>query len=186
MPYCKECGYEYRSGVKVCPDCQAQLVEGDLLLCHECDEPVTEEVPFCNHCGVVLEWGEIDGSPIMCATHRANEATGSCVVCKKAVCPECVAMRFGRFFCNDDKHVETAFNWVVVATTSTDYEAQMIKANLEGAGIPATVLSKKDHTYVTTMGDLAVTEVLVPSQMVEDAKQFLREMDELKSDTDPH
>ena len=29
MPYCPKCGYEYVAGAKVCPDCQASLVEGE-------------------------------------------------------------------------------------------------------------------------------------------------------------
>ncbi|NLN76856.1 MAG: hypothetical protein GX139_11170 [Armatimonadetes bacterium] len=27
MPYCPKCKYEYRSGIKTCPDCDAQLVD---------------------------------------------------------------------------------------------------------------------------------------------------------------
>jgi hypothetical protein len=68
------------------------------------------------------------------------------------------------------------FDWVAVWTASTPYEAQMIKANLEGAGIPTTVLSQHDRVYYTTAGDLAVNEVMVPKGFLESARKYLEAM----------
>jgi hypothetical protein len=53
------------------------------------------------------------------------------------------------------------------------YEAEMIKTNLESAGIPAMVLSQSDRMYFTTLGDLAVTEVMVPKNEAEEAARYL-------------
>ena len=183
MPYCKECGYEYTPGIKSCPDCMATLEQGDLITCDACDEIVKDDEAFCHHCGVILAWAAVGDATMYCETHRDNEAVGSCVICRKVLCNDCAVKRNGRYFCDNDEHVKAAFNWVAACTMSTDYEAEMIKANLQGAGIPAMVLSQHDHTYVTTVGDLAQTDVMVPNESLEEARRFIRSV-ELEGSTD--
>ena len=173
MPYCPQCGYEYVAGAKVCPDCQASLMDGEQVFCDSCGEVITAETTFCHHCGVFLGWSEEGSGKIRCDTHRESDATGQCVICKKAVCEECAVQKRGRFFCSNAKHVEMAFNWVTVYTTGTEYEAEMIAANLESAGIPARVYVQNDQMFVTTVGDLAVTRVMVPSETADEAKNYL-------------
>lgn len=177
MPYCKQCGYEYTKGVKFCPDCQSALEEGEQLLCDRCNEPVNEDTVFCSHCGVVLPWVDEAAPRMKCDTHKENAAIGCCVICRRVVCDDCSVMKQGRIFCNNDEHVKAAFNWVVACTTSTDYEAQMVCANLEGANIPSMILSQRDRMYVTTVGDLAVTEVMVPKESLEAARRFLKALE---------
>ena len=177
MPYCRECGYEYTRGIKSCPDCNAPLEPGDLLTCDVCNEIVSEEALFCRHCGIVLSWALEQERPPHCDTHRENEAVGSCVVCHRVLCDDCAVRKGGRYFCDNDEHLKAAFSWVAAYTTSTDYEAEMIKANLEGAGIPAMILSQHDHTYVTTIGNLARTEVMVPGESLAEAREFIRTLD---------
>ncbi len=183
MPYCRECGYEYTPGITSCPDCQSPLAPGDRFTCDLCNELVSPDDLFCKHCGVILPWTLERDTPVHCDTHHAQEAIGACVVCKKTLCEECAVMKTGRFFCEKDERVKTAFNWVAACTTSTDYEAEMIKANLEGAGISAMVLSQKDHTYVTTVGDLAQTEVMVPRESLEEARRFIRSLESSPEDS---
>lgn len=174
MPYCKECGYEYTEGKTRCPDCEATLEQGERFVCDSCTEQVPEDAVFCPHCGIVLSWVDMEVRPIHCDIHRDNEVVGCCVICRKALCAECAVRKFGRTYCTNDEHVKTAFNWVAACTTGTSYEAEMIKANLEGAGIPALVLSQSDRMNVATIGDLAVTEVMVPIQSLDEAQRFLR------------
>jgi hypothetical protein len=180
MPYCAECGYEYVAGSKVCPDCEATLVEGERLLCKSCEEPITDETTFCPHCGV-LRGRFAEASPenadVMCAEHTKTEAVGRCVMCGKPVCEACAHRRQGRFFCPNDEHEKMAFDWVSVRTTNTEYEAEMVKANLVGAGIETTVLSQRDRMFFTTMGDVAVTEVMVRKEKAKDAREILEEID---------
>ena len=177
MPYCRECGYEYIAGAAVCPDCQTMLVAGEPVRCESCNEMIEEEATFCPHCGVLLGWSAEGGGEIACDTHFDHEAAGRCVVCGKTVCEACAVKKHGRMFCSNDEHVKMAFDWVAVCSTSTQYEAEMIKANLESAGIPTTVFSQSDRMYFTTLGDLAVTEVMVPKEDVKEAEEYLRAME---------
>ncbi|NOY06108.1 MAG: hypothetical protein GXO82_05685, partial [Chlorobi bacterium] len=59
----------------------------------------------------------------------------------------------------------------------TEYEAAMIKANLEGAGIPVSVFSQSDHVYFVTMGgDLAVVNIMVPKTRIHEAEELLKNL----------
>jgi len=173
MPYCPMCSSEYVAGAKVCSDCQASLVEGEEVFCENCDEHIAAETTFCPHCGVLLGWSEEGEKEIMCDTHRESDAVGRCVVCKKVVCEECAVQKRGKYFCTDDKHVEMSFDWVTVYTTGTEYEADMVAANLESAGIPARVYVQNDQMFVATVGDLAVTKIMVPAEAADEAKAYL-------------
>jgi|WetSurMetagenome_2_1015567.scaffolds.fasta_scaffold53407_2 hypothetical protein len=68
-------------------------------------------------------------------------------------------------------------DWVVACTTNTEQEAEMIKANLEGAGIEVCVLPQQDRMYVTTVGDLAVIQVMVPAESLADARAYLQSLE---------
>lgn len=182
MPYCAKCGYEYVAGAKMCPDCQAPLVEGDRAFCDNCQEPLTGEAVFCPHCGVLLEWSAEGEKDLRCEIHRENAAVARCVICKKAVCEECSVQKRGKYFCTNDKHVEIAFDWVTVHTTGTEYEADMIAANLESVGIPARVHVQNDQMLVATVGDLAVTRVMVPIESADEAKDYLASFPVQESD----
>ena len=185
MPYCPDCGYEYVPGVLICPDCQSPLRQAELTLCDSCDEPVDRDSRFCSHCGIRRKEVEGGESKIVCATHPNDEAMGRCVFCGKLVCDRCAVRRQGRIFCENDEHVKMMFDWVAVWTASTPYEAQMIKANFEGAGIPAMILSQHDRMYYTTAGDLAVNEIMVPKGFLENARQYLQAMDTERAEGQP-
>jgi len=173
MPYCPECSYEYVPGVLICPDCQSPLSQVELTLCDSCDESVDPAMSFCPHCGVRRKRLKEGDRNVVCATHPNEEAIGRCVFCGKLVCDRCSVRKQGRIFCENDEHVKMMFDWVAVWTANTPYEAQMIKANLEGAGIPAMILSQHDRMYYTTAGDLAVNEIMVPKGFWENARQYL-------------
>jgi len=79
----------------------------------------------------------------------------------------------GKIFCDNDEHLKMAFDWVAVCSANTADEAEMIRANLEGAGIHAMVFSQSDRMFFTTLGDLAVNEVMVPKSSLEEAKEYL-------------
>jgi hypothetical protein len=186
MPYCPECGYEYVAGAKVCPDCQASLIEGEQLFCDYCNEPIDGGMTFCSHCGAVMSLEPKGGKEIVCDTHPDNDAVGRCVVCKKVVCEECAVQKRGKYFCSNDKHVEMAFDWVTVYTTGAEYEADMVAANLESAGIPARVYVQNDQMFVATVGDLAVTKVMVPVDAADEAKAYIASLPLHESEDEPN
>lgn len=66
-------------------------------------------------------------------------------------------------------------NWEIVYTSSQDFEVEMIKNNLEGAGIKAVVLSQKDRNYPAP-GDFSVVKLLVRKEDVQDAVAFIQKV----------
>lgn len=86
-------------------------------------------------------------------------------------CPDCGAELV------DELPPEIILNeadWVVVYTTSFEYEAEMLKGNLESAGISATILSQKDSSFPAP-GDLSIIKLLVKKDDAESAVTFLNE-----------
>jgi hypothetical protein len=65
-------------------------------------------------------------------------------------------------------------DWVPVAETSQEYEAEMIRQRLGEEGIAARVISKADHAIGIVIGDLAVVSVYVHRDDLEDARELLR------------
>lgn len=64
-------------------------------------------------------------------------------------------------------------NWVVVYKSGTDYESDIVRDRLDDAGIPAIVLTQRDHAWNLTMGDMASVNVLVPQEHAEQAREVL-------------
>jgi hypothetical protein len=172
MPYCPQCHTEFQADANECSDCLIPLVEGKPLFCPNCEEFVTKDDTFCDNCGIILPKIPAEEAP-ECENHPDVEAIGGCVVCGKPVCEECATEQNGRIFCENDDHLNMHQGFVVAYTTSTDYEAEMIKSNLEGAGIHATVFNQHDHVYFTNMGMLALVNVMVPRAQLEDAQEII-------------
>jgi hypothetical protein len=64
-------------------------------------------------------------------------------------------------------------NWEVVYTSSKIFEVEMIKDNLESAGIKAAILNQKDRSFPAT-GDLAVVKLLVQRNDIPAALNFIQ------------
>lgn len=172
MPYCPQCHTEYQAGATECSDCLIPLVEGEPRFCPNCEEFVTKDDTFCDNCGLLLPRIPFEETP-ECENHPDADAIGGCVICGKPVCAECAREQNGRIFCENDDHLNMHQGFVVAYTTSTDYEAEMIKANLEGAGIHATIFNQHDHVYFTNMGMLALVNVMVPRAQLENAQEII-------------
>ncbi len=66
--------------------------------------------------------------------------------------------------------------WVLVYTTNTQLDAEMYKANLEGAGIPVNILSQVDTSRMLTVGELAIVKIYVKSPFVTLAEEIIKEI----------
>ncbi len=57
-----------------------------------------------------------------------------------------------------DKSVD---GWITIFRSGTDYEAELVRDRLVDSGIPAVVLTHRDHAFNLNVGDLARVRVLV-------------------------
>ena len=79
------------------------------------------------------------------------------------------------YFLNNEDNYEFYEDpeWELVYTTNREIVAEMYKANLEGAGIPVSILSQVDSTRMLTVGNLAIVKIYVPKQFFNSAKEII-------------
>jgi putative signal transducing protein len=68
---------------------------------------------------------------------------------------------------------KTIDGWVSVFQSGTDYESEMVRDRLDDSGLPAVVLTQRDHAFNLTHGELARVHVFVPEGEVEAARHIL-------------
>lgn len=100
------------------------------------------------------------------------------------ICPECKYEYVdGMTICPDcgtplvekeeyEEKIPESSDWAVVYTCYEEYEAEMLKANLEGAYIEAMILSQKDRSY-PLVGGLSMVKVLVKKKDLLEASQII-------------
>ena len=87
------------------------------------------------------------------------------------ICPDCGEnLVEDKYFIKPEDWTED--DWIVVYTSSQEYEVEMLKDNLESAGINAAVLSQKDRNF-PTFGDFSVVKLLVQKENVSSALSFI-------------
>lgn len=108
-----------------------------------------------------------------------------CAACNKyyvdglRTCPEC-----GAALLDDAEHevledsIRQLFeSWVMVYTTNTMLEAEMLQANLESADIPVHIHSQIDSSRQLTVGSLAIVKIYVRSSDYHDAMAIIRDIE---------
>lgn len=85
-------------------------------------------------------------------------------------CPDCGYVLIDKQ--EFEEHLINPEDWDVVYTTNEEYEAEMLRANLEGAGIETLIDTKKDRNF-PAVGDLAIIKILVRKVDVEESKQII-------------
>lgn len=66
-------------------------------------------------------------------------------------------------------------NWIPIFSSGTDYEADIVRDRLDDSGIPAVVLTQRDHAFNLNVSDLAEVNVLVPPDHADAARAVLEE-----------
>ncbi|HEX2868231.1 MAG TPA: DUF2007 domain-containing protein [Ignavibacteriales bacterium] len=81
-----------------------------------------------------------------------------------------------------ESHMVDPEDWETAYTCSENYEAEMLKANLEGAGIETLIVSKKDRNF-PTVGDLSFIKLMVRKEDLEEAQQIIQDINSNKNET---
>ena len=90
------------------------------------------------------------------------------------ICKDCgETLVSEKFFLRPEQWSEG--NWVVIFTSNKEYEVEMLRDNLEGAEIPATVLSQKDRNFPAP-GDFSVVKLLVHKEDIHNALNFIEQI----------
>jgi hypothetical protein len=97
------------------------------------------------------------------------------------VCPDCGNPLIDEEDFNE--HMINPEDWEVVYTASEEYEADMLKANLEGAGIETAILPKKDRNF-PAVGDFSVIKIMVKKEDAQTANQIISDINLRKDETD--
>ncbi|HUX93355.1 MAG TPA: hypothetical protein VMV36_06060 [Ignavibacteriaceae bacterium] len=98
------------------------------------------------------------------------------------ICPDCgINLVDEKSFVKPEEWTEQ--NWEVVFTSDLEYEAEMMKDNLEGAGIHSAILSQADRSFPAP-GDLSVVKLLVPKKDVQAALNFIEQLKNRPDDQD--
>ncbi len=89
-------------------------------------------------------------------------------------CPDCQTQLLeDKFYTKPEEWTEE--NWVLAYTTNMEYEAEMMRDNLLGAEIEATVLSQKDRNFPGP-GDLSVVKLFVRKEDLAPALAFIEKI----------
>lgn len=69
----------------------------------------------------------------------------------------------------------TEENWEVVYYSDQEYDAEMLRDNLEAAGIKTALLSQKDRNF-PSFGDFSVVKILVQKDNLLDALAYIQKI----------
>jgi hypothetical protein len=162
-----------------CPACERDFPD-DLDRCPTCGDPDGEE-RSCARCGT----GYIgsDACPVCgtlgagtgCATHSDRTAGGRCVACGRALCQSCRASDRHAWLCQDHRGIVVIEGWAQVYSTTSEFEAQLLRENLRAEGVDARIFSQRDNILSVEIGDLSIVRLLVPVWEYELAARVIHE-----------
>lgn len=79
------------------------------------------------------------------------------------------------FVCEEHRNITQIGGWAQVYTTTTEWEAQLLRENLRAEGLEAQIYSQKDHIYPVDVGELSIVRILVPVWEYSAALRIIRE-----------
>jgi len=98
------------------------------------------------------------------------------------ICPDCNTPLVNSIELNKYPELSEE-DWVLVYTSFSEIDVDMLKENLESAGIAASVLSQKDSSFPAP-GDLSVVKLMVKKSDVQSALEFIQEVKTTESDSE--
>lgn len=164
MLRCPTCDTEYGESLPACPECDGG--EEEVFHCARCAEDYAGGAA-CPVCGAFRE-------PTPCAVHPDRMAPGRCVVCGTALCDECDAGGHRAFLCADHRGVRLTEGWAEVYTTTSEFEAQLLRDNLRAEGIEAQTFSQRDRIFSVDLGELSIVRLLVPVWRYPEARELIQ------------
>lgn len=163
MLNCPTCGTEIAEETANCPSCAAA---GQVNHCARCDEDYSGS-DACPSCGALNE-------ATTCDEHPDREARGRCVICGRAVCEQCRDDEQRAYLCADHDGVVVIEGWAQVYSTTSEFEAQLVRENLRAEGMEAQIFSQRDRVFSVDLGELSIVRLLVPVWEYERALQVIR------------
>jgi len=98
------------------------------------------------------------------------------------ICPDCNIPLVDSIELNNYSELSEE-DWVLVYTAFNEIDADMLKENLESAGIAASILSQKDSSFPAP-GDLSTIKLFVKKADVPEALEFIQEVKRKSLDTE--
>jgi hypothetical protein len=171
MQRCPTCDSEFADELEECPHCAestavAPAESGEVYRCSACAEDYGGS-DACPACGTLRE-------EVACETHPDRPAEGRCVVCGRAVCEECRTADRRAALCPEHAAVTVIEGWAQVYSTTSEFEAQLVRENLKAEGIDAQVYSQRDSAFSLDMGEMSIVRLLVPVWEYERALEVIR------------
>jgi len=164
MLTCSHCSAHFDEAFGRCPVCGQEATEHH---CPRCDT-VFQSGDACPACGALLHEAP-------CEAHPARAAEARCVICGRALCSLC-RRDDGRIgLCAEHAGVPIIQGWAQVYSTTSEFEAQLVRDNLRAEGISAQVYSQKDRAFSVDLGELSIVRILVPVWEYAQAMQLIRD-----------
>lgn len=140
-----------------------------------------EEVFRCTRCG--QEYEGADACPACgvlhgeaeCQAHPGTAARGRCVICGRPLCEHDRDAETNPYLCGDHLNVRIIEGWAQVYSTTGEFEALLLRDNLQAEGIEAQVFSQKSHIYPVELGELSIVRLMVPVWQYAPALEVIRE-----------
>lgn len=98
------------------------------------------------------------------------------------ICPDCNTPLVDAIELNKYPELSEE-DWVLIYTAFNEIDINMLKENLESAGIAALVLSQKDSSFPAP-GDLSLVKLFVKKADVNEALEFIQEVKTKETDSE--
>jgi hypothetical protein len=122
---------------------------------------LTDRPVECPRCGKSYDGGE--GCPWCGAlADRETRDEGRCVVCGRAVRNGEPQTKSNPYLCSDHRTLQVIEGWSQVYSTSNEWEARLIRENLQAEGIDSQIFSQRDSMFSVDLGELSIVRLLVP------------------------